>query len=139
MTDEKSGEILENAAETAVSEESAKAPAKKAESKEPKKASKKPGVFKRFFSFCKEVKSEIVEVESLLEQVREKCWEDPAEDDTLYKLMSKTGNMLDETWTVATETYKNAWERLEESVDAFERLGQKIEGVFDDMFDKLKK
>ena len=62
MTDEKSGEILENAAETAVSEESAKAPAKKAESKEPKKASKKPGVFKRFFSFCKEVKSEIKKV-----------------------------------------------------------------------------
>jgi len=88
--------------------------------------------------WVKDVQQEVIEVEAVLTELRQKCWEDPNENDVLYKLLSKTGNILDDTWSAATVAYKNAWGTLEESIDAFQKLGDKIEDIFSELTNNLK-
>ena len=89
--------------------------------------------------WVRDVQREISEVELVLGQLREKCSENAMEGDPLYGLLNKTGNMLDDIWTAASKSYRQAWEDLEESINAFEKLGDKLEDVFGNVLDHLKR
>lgn len=78
-----------------------------------------------------EVQTETKEVEKLLKQVTDECSTFPGSNDTIFKLIEKTGNMLNDTWTAATNAYKDAWEKVGEGIDTVIQKGKKVEESFD--------
>lgn len=88
--------------------------------------------------WIKSVQEEVAAVNQTLGKVREVCSTFPGEGDSVFQLIEKTGNMLEETWNHATNVYKNAWEKVEEGLNAVAKAGHEVEGFFEDFFSKNK-
>ena len=77
--------------------------------------------------WIKNVREEITAVNKTLMDVKEVCKTFPGEGDTIFQMIEKTGSMLEDTWTVATNAYKSAWEKVEEGISAVIQAGKQVE------------
>ena len=83
--------------------------------------------------WIKEVQGEIISVEKTLKSVEQVCAEFPGDSDDLIKWIEKTGKFIEESWTTANSTFKDAWNALEEGLSIFKGAGEKIQNAFDDL------
>lgn len=87
--------------------------------------------------WVKEVKAELSAVNKTLSDVTAACKGDPR-DDVIIKMVMKTGDVLNETWSVATKAYDNAWKSVEEGIDVVLKAGHGAIEMFDDFIAKHK-
>lgn len=85
--------------------------------------------------WVKEVRAEIDAVNKTLKDVTVACKGDPR-DDIIVQLVKKTGDLLDETWTVASNAYDNAWKSVEEGINAVVKAGQEAGQLFEQFMTK---
>jgi phage-related protein len=83
-----------------------------------------------------DVKNEIVLVNKVLDEVTKECQTMPGSNDVIFKMIEKTGNMLNDAWTTATNAYKNAWEKVEEGIDTIVQRGQQAGQRFEEFIAK---
>ena len=91
----------------------------------------------RAMTWVKDVQNEIYLVENTLGDVKQVCETFPGDDDTVFKLIEKTGEMLDNAWTATTKAFKNAWEKLEDGVKHVGEAGERIQEAFSDFQSKI--
>ena len=84
------------------------------------------------------VKGEIERTNSTLKEVRDVCTSAPGEDDSIIKIITETGNMLENTWDATTNAFKNAWDILEDGIKVFSQVGEKIAEGFDNLKNVIK-
>lgn len=65
-----------------------------------------------------EIDDELRHVKETLDEVNRVCQTTPGEDDSILKTIQETGDKMHETWKGLT--------------NAFDRIGQRIQGVIDD-------
>lgn len=81
--------------------------------------------------WIKEVKEEIAEVERTLKRVNEACMNVPGEDDTVFQFIERTGKVMNDVWTTASDAYKSAWGLVEEGIDELKKAGKSISESFE--------
>lgn len=74
-----------------------------------------------------DVKRELVAVEHVLDDIKKLNNSVPGSDDTVFQLLEKTSNMMNETWTTTCNAFKKGWDILEEGFGVIAKAGQKIE------------
>lgn len=78
----------------------------------------------------KQVKEELSEVKVLLKQVTDCCKSDPAEDDTIIKMIVQTGETLDETWSALTNVFDKSTDVLGTAISSIgEGIQNSIEAI----------
>lgn len=88
-------------------------------------------------AWVKDVQGEINSVERTLQDVRRVCANAPGENDSIFQMIEKTGNFLEESWNRTTSAFKKAWEKLEEGIKIFGQAGEKVQTAFDDFKKKI--
>ena len=82
------------------------------------------------------MQAEVAEVKKTLDEVTKECTTVPGNDDSIFKLIEKTGNMLNDAWNVATNAYQDAWEKVSDGIDYVIKKGKEIDGYFDEFATK---
>ena len=88
--------------------------------------------------WIKTVREEIESVDKTLDDMKKVCKTFPGEGDTVFLLIEKTGGMLEDTWNMATNAYKDAWEKVEAGIGAVVRAGNQVIQNFDDFIPNIK-
>ena len=77
-----------------------------------------------------DIENEFAQVEQILHNVGELCAADPAEDDTIMKLIEETGKVLEENWGHLADGFKHVTSALDNIINAFvnwiDKTGDKI-------------
>lgn len=90
-------------------------------------------------SWTKDVVNEVVMVKSLLKEVQGVRLENVGENDTVFQLVEKAGNMMDEAWTTTCDAFEKGWTILQEGLDVFGKAGIKIDEVFKELGNIIKR
>lgn len=91
----------------------------------------------RAMTWVKDVQNEIHLVENTLGDVKQVCETTPGEGDAVFKLVEKTGEMLDDAWSATTKAFKNAWEKLEEGIKYVGEAGERVQEAFSNLQSKI--
>lgn len=87
--------------------------------------------------WAREVRTEVAEVNKTLYDVTVAC-KDPVDDDVIIQMVSKTGEMLNDTWEAATKAYENAWKDVEDGIKALGKAGMEAQEKFESFIAKYR-
>lgn len=80
---------------------------------------------------------EVEAVERLLVEVRSVRTATVGENDTIFQLIEKSANLMDEVWTNTTNAFKKGWNILRDGLSVLRSAGQRIGEAFDDLNKKI--
>ncbi|MBE6942013.1 MAG: hypothetical protein E7455_07025 [Ruminococcaceae bacterium] len=84
------------------------------------------------------VRGEIDRTNITLGEVSKVCTSVPGSDDTIIQLICETGNLIENTWDTTKNVFKNAWEDVENGIEAVVRAGEKITEGLSKLKDTIK-
>lgn len=85
-----------------------------------------------------DVKTEISNVKTVLSKVKLECDTDVGENDSIFQMIKKTSELVGNAWQTVTQTFENAWDKLEEAIKKFGEAGKNIQNEFEDFNKKIK-
>ena len=87
--------------------------------------------------WTEDVFREVEAVERLLVEVRSVRTATVGEDDTIFQLIEKSANLMDEVWTNTSNAFKNGWNILKDGLSVLKSAGQRIGEAFDELQRKI--
>ena len=93
----------------------------------------------RALQWISRVRAELEQVEKTTDKVRDECWKDPLEGDTVYECLETAGKVLDNAWTETKNAYRNAWGILEDGLGKIQQVGQRVQDAFEDLVSKVRR
>ena len=85
------------------------------------------------------VRTEIADVNKTLKKVGELTASFPDKEDTIVQIITKTGEKISTTWDRACDTYKDAWEKVEEGIGILGKTGSQVQELFENFASKHTK
>ena len=83
-------------------------------------------------SWIKDVQNELALTEGTLDKAKEELETFPGEDDTVFLMVEKTNNLLNEAWSATTKAFNDAWSEIDEGLDQLGKAGERVKEAFND-------
>lgn len=84
-----------------------------------------------------EVQTKLNAVETTLDEVRSVRNSTTGSNDTVFQMIEKAGNLMDETWTNTCDSFKRGWDILKEGLGVLGTAGQKISDAFNELQNQI--
>ncbi len=84
-----------------------------------------------------EVQQKLTAVEATLREVRQVRSDTVGSEDTVFQMIEKASNLMDETWTKTSEAFKRGWGALKDGLGTLKKAGQQIGEAFDELQAKI--
>ena len=88
-------------------------------------------------AWTSDVQTKIEAVKTVLVEVVNVRNETVGSDDTVFQMIEKASNLMDEVWTNTCDAFKKGWDILDEGLGVLGQAGQKISEAFDTLSVKI--
>ena len=88
-------------------------------------------------AWVQDVQNKLSAVEGVLREVRAVRNESVGSNDTVFQLIEKAGNLMEETWTNTCNSFKKGWSVLQEGLGVIGKAGKAIGEAFEELQKKI--